>query len=297
MAKKIIEKENYFKKSGAIIHNGEPAEQPIDSAISNMAERIVKIERDLLMPAITFEHMQLQNTITFFGASRTKSPEQARIYYEEIQTRFKGKKPTDESRKLLKKAKLAIELSKYYAQAEELAKRLQEWINSYNLSAEDTFYIMTGGGPGIMEAANKGAFLAGGKTSGLTITIPDEQRRNPYVTPELGINFHYFLMRKFWLLFFAKAIVVFPGGTGTFDEFFEVFTLMKTRKTKEIFPIVLFGKSFWKKVVNFQALIDADVITEKDLDFFIYAETVDEAFKYITTSLKKRFPLRFKKTF
>ena len=167
----------------------------------------------------------------------------------------------------------------------------------YNLPPEDNFYIMTGGGPGIMEAANKGAFLAGGKTAGLTITIPDEQRRNAYVTPELGINFHYFLMRKFWLLFFAKAIVVFPGGTGTFDEFFEVFTLMKTRKTQEIFPIVLFGKTFWKKVVDFQALIDADVISENDLNFFIYVETVDEAFKYITSSLKKRLPEVFKKTY
>ena len=297
MAKKTVKKEGYFKKSSAIIHNGEPAEQPIDSAISNMAERIVKIERDLLMPAITFEHAQLQNTITFFGASRIKSPEQARMHYEELSAKYKGKKMSEEAKKLLRKAKLGIESSKYYAQAEELAKRLQEWINSYNLPPEDNFYIMTGGGPGIMEAANKGAFLAGGKTAGLTITIPDEQRRNAYVTPELGINFHYFLMRKFWLLFFAKAIVVFPGGTGTFDEFFEVFTLMKTRKTQEVFPIVLFGKTFWKKVVDFQALIDADVISENDLNFFIYVETVDEAFKYITSSLKKRLPEVFKKTY
>ena len=124
--------------------------------------------------------------------------------------------------------------------AEELARRLQEWSNCLDLPEDEKFYIMTGGGPGIMEAANKGAYKAGGTPVGATIVIPDEQKRNKYLDRGVWINFNYFLMRKFWLLFFAKALVVFPGGTGTFDEFFEVFTLMKTRKTRSYIPTVLF---------------------------------------------------------
>ncbi len=274
---------------GAIIHRGCPADQPIDSAFSSMAERIVKIQRDLLMPAITFEHAGLQNTITFFGASRIKSPEAAKRALEELKAKAKGAKASAALKRKISDAERDVRMSKYYAYAEELAMRLQEWINLRRAPDSEKLYIMTGGGPGIMEAANKGAFMAGGKTAGLTITIPDEQRQNRFVTPELGINFHYFLMRKFWLLFFAKAIVVFPGGTGTFDEFFEVFTLMKTRKTRETFPIVLFDREFWTKAVNFRHLIESDVITEKDLDFFKYVDTVDEAYDFIVSSLGRRF--------
>ncbi len=266
-----------------------PADQPIDSAFSNMSERIVKIQRDLLMPAITFDHFGIQNTITFFGASRIKSPAVADANLAEIKKRMKKvARPTRAMKDKLAAAERDKKMSKYYAMAEELAMRLQEWINLQQFSERENYYIVTGGGPGIMEAANKGAFMAGGRNLGLTITIPDEQRQNDYVTKELGINFHYFLMRKFWLLFFAKAIVVFPGGTGTFDEFFEVFTLMKTCKTHETFPIVLFDKAFWSKAVNFQHLIDSDVITANDLKFFKYVETVDEAYEFIVTGLEKR---------
>ncbi len=269
-----------------------PADQPIDSAISNMSERIVKIQRDLLMPAIVFDHFGVQNTITFFGASRIKSPEVAEANLAEIKKRAKGVSRLSQAmKKKLADAERDKRMSKYYAMAEELAMRLQEWINLKKFGERDNFYIMTGGGPGIMEAANKGAFKAGGRNLGLTITIPDEQRQNDYVTKELGINFHYFLMRKFWLLFFAKAIVVFPGGTGTFDEFFEVFTLMKTRKTHETFPIVLFDREFWQKAVNFRHLIDSDVISENDLKYFKYVESVDEAYNFIVKGLEARLKL------
>ena len=178
-------------------------------------------------------------------------------------------------------------MSKYYTQAEELARRLQEWVNCANLPEEEKYYIMTGGGPGIMEAANKGAFKAGGTTVGATITINSETR-NPYVDKSVYFNFNYFLMRKFWLLFFAKAIVVFPGGVGTFDELFEVITLIKTRKTQGKIPLVLYGRSFWKKVVNFQALVDADVISEDDLKLFTYADSVEEAYNFIIPILSKQ---------
>ncbi|MBR6389504.1 MAG: LOG family protein [Opitutales bacterium] len=264
-------------------------DQPIDSAFSNMSDRLVKIQRDLLMPAIAFDHFGIQNTITFFGASRIKPPALADANLAAVQRQMK--KSANPSASLKEKLKIALrdkKMSRYYEMAEELARRLQEWINIQKFGERDKYYIISGGGPGIMEAANKGAFKAGGRSIGLTITIPSEQRLNEYVPKELGINFHYFLMRKFWLLFFAKAIVVFPGGTGTFDEFFEVFTLMKTRKTSTVFPIVLFDREFWQNAVNFRHLIESDVITEADIKFFKYVDSVDEAYNFIIKGLEKR---------
>lgn len=263
------------------------SDQPIESVFSNMSDRLAKIQRDLLMPAITFQREGVQNTITIFGASRTKNPVAAKADLDSLKKKVKNGKPSKGLHEKIKIAERSLRMSKYYAQAEELCMRLQEWINLKDFAQDEEFFIMTGGGPGIMEAANKGAFKAGGRTVGLTITIPDEQQQNEYVTPELCINFHYFLMRKFWLLFFAKAIIVFPGGTGTFDEFFEVFTLMKTRKTREYMPVILFGREFWKKVVDFEALIESDVITENDLGFFKYADTVDEAYDFITSEIER----------
>ena len=264
-------------------------DQPIECVMSEMSERLMRIQRDLIMPAFIFENEGVQNTITFFGASRILSPEGAAQHLREVKAE-KGSGP--EYREKLRIAKNDVVMSKYYAQAEELARRLQEWSNSLDVPPDEKYFIMTGGGPGIMEAANRGAHIAGGKTIGATITIPDEQHRNDYVDRGIWINFNYFLTRKFWLLFFAKALVVFPGGTGTFDEFFEVFTLMKTRKTHGYIPIVLFGRDFWEKAVNFDVLIRANVITKKDLDFFRYAETVDEAYDFIVGEIMRTHKLK-----
>ncbi len=256
-------------------------DQPIECVFSDMSERLMRIQRDLLMPAFIFEQEKIQNTITIFGSARIKPEAVAKAEYDSLKKRKNASKET------LDAAKMAYEMSKYYTAAEELAFRLQVWSNELDLPQEDKYYIMTGGGPGIMEAANKGAYKAGGKTVGATILIPDEQRRNAYVERGVWFNFNYFLMRKFWLLFFAKALVAFPGGTGTFDEFFEVFTLMKTRKTSTYLPTVLFGRSFWEKVVDFEYMIKTDVITRKDLAFFRFAETVEEAFDFITGELTR----------
>ena len=264
------------------------ADQPIESAFSNMSERLVRIQHDLIMPAITFQREGVQNTITVFGASRIKTPAEAQKVLADLKKKAKAK-PSQALKEKIKEAERSVKMSKYYELCEELCRRLQEWVNLKNFPKNEEYYIMTGGGPGIMEAANKGAAKAGGRTVGLTISIPDEQRQNDYVSPELGIHFHYFLMRKFWLLFFAKAIVVFPGGTGTFDEFFEVFTLMKTRKTHEYIPVVLFGREFWESVVGFNALVESDVITAADLNFFRFAETVDEAFDFITSEIERLY--------
>ncbi len=260
------------------------SEQPIECVFSDMSQRLMRIMRDLLSPAFIFEKEKIQNTVTFFGSARIKSEQVAKDALEALKKRPES---TKAYREKLAAAKECVEMSKYYTAACELARRLQEWFNMLPLPEDQKFYIMTGGGPGIMEAAGKGAQMAGGIPVGATILITDEQRRNPYVDKGVWVNFHYFLMRKFWLLFFAKALVVFPGGTGTFDEFFEVFTLMKTRKTARKIPTVLFGKKFWENSVNFETLIKADVITRSDLDFFIYADTVDEAFDYITGELEK----------
>lgn len=265
-------------------------DQPIEGVFANMSERLMKIQRDLLMPAFIFENEQIQNTITVFGSARIKPESTAR---QELKDLLAEKGKGVEYREQVSKAKMAVEMSKYYTAAEELSRRLQEWSNCLDLPSCEKFYIMTGGGPGIMEAANKGAYSAGGKTVGATITIPDEQARNAYVNNSIWINFHYFLMRKFWLLFFAKALVAFPGGTGTFDEFFEVFTLMKTRKTAQHYiPTILFGRKFWESVVDFDYLVKTDVITKGDLDFFRFADTVDEACDYITSELERSMKLK-----
>lgn len=262
----------------------ESCAQPIEGLFSDMSERIMRIQRDLLMPAFIFKKENIQNTITIFGSAQIKSEEEALRRYRELSAK---KSSAPSHRAELEKAKMACEMSKFYTAAEELSRRLQEWSNSLQLAPDKSFYIITGGGPGIMEAANKGAAIAGGKTAGLTITIPSEQHRNKYAANGVWINFNYFLMRKFWLLFFSKAIVAFPGGTGTFDEFFELFTLMKTRKTEHFIPTVLFGKKFWQKAVDFEWLIKTGVIERSDLDFIFFADTVDEAFNYITTLLER----------
>jgi len=266
------------------------ADQPIECFFEDMSERLMRIQRDLIMPAFVFERAKIQNTITFFGSAQIKPEQEARANLEELEKKLsKTAKKTPDMKVRLENARMALDMSKYYTAAEDLANRLQEWSNCLNVAQEDKFYIMTGGGPGIMEAANKGAFRAGGKTAGLTIFIPDEQRRNDYVAKDAWVNFNYFLMRKFWLLFFAKALVVFPGGTGTFDEFFEVFTLMKTRKTHNYIPTVLFGSAFWNKVVDFDYWIKTGVINVSDMAFFKIVDTVDEAYEYIVKDLEKMY--------
>jgi len=280
MAKKNVRRTvPVIKKSE--VFSSDPA--PIECIFSDMSERLLKIQRDLLMPAFIFEKNKIQHTITFFGASRIKSEEVANAELAKVKKNPKAK----DYKEKLKAAKKSVAMSKYYTAAEELARRLQEWVNMSGLPEEERFHIMTGGGPCIIEAASKGAVKAGGTCVGATISIGSESP-NEYLEKGVSFNFNYFLMRKFWLLFFAKAIVVFPGGVGTFDELFEVFTLIKTRKTQGKIPMVLFGKSFWQKAVNFQTLIDADVITERDMDLIKYVDSVDEAFDYIISIIDKK---------
>jgi uncharacterized protein (TIGR00730 family) len=182
----------------------------------------------------------------------------------------------------------AVKVSNAFESCVELAKRLTEWSLKID-DPEKRFYVCSGGGPGIMEAANKGASLAGGKSIGFNISIPFEQYANEYISPEFNFQFHYFFIRKFWFTYHAKALVGFPGGFGTMDEVFELLTLIQTKKVAKKLPIVLFDKTFWNEVINFKALQEYGVISPADLELFKIFDDVDEAFEYITKQLRNLY--------
>ena len=183
-------------------------------------------------------------------------------------------------------AKRDMDMSRYYEDARTLAKRLTKWSKGLE-KGRRRFVVCTGGGPGLMEAANRGASEANGLNIGLNIFLPHEQNNNPYISSELNFEFNYFFMRKFWFTYMAKALVVFPGGFGTMDEFFELMTLLQTGKLGKKLPIVLFGASFWNEVINFDALARHGVISPEDLNLFQRLDSVDEAFECITSELNK----------
>src|SRR4051812_6692735 len=177
-------------------------------------------------------------------------------------------------------------LRRFYEEARELARLITDWSQSQPAQAR-RFVVCTGGGPGIMEAANRGAAEAGGKTIGLNIGLPMEQRPNPFITPALNFEFHYFFMRKFWFAYMAKALVVFPGGFGTLDELMEILTLTQTEKLVKKMVVVLYGTTFWKEVLNFDALVRNGMIDERDLNLFQFADDVDSAFQILKDGLTK----------
>src|SRR5258706_3835409 len=188
----------------------------------------------------------------------------------------------------LKDALIDLEMSRYYEDTIELSDRLTKW----SMGLENThrrFVICSGGGPGIMEAANKGAKKAGGKSIGLNISLPFEQELNPYISNELNFEFHYFFMRKFWFAYLAKALVIMPGGFGTIDELFEILTLVQTGKIRKKMPIVVYDKKFWDKILNFEEFLNKRLINEEDLKLFYIAETIDDAFAYLTRELSKHY--------
>lgn len=238
--------------------------------------RSLRILSEYLEPEARFEEYNIADTIVFFGSARIKSREEAEKHLDAIK-RHGGD---------LAEAERQLKMSKYYEAARTLANRLTKWSKTLEGSRR-RFVVCTGGGPGIMEAANRGASEAAGINIGLNISLPHEQHENPYVTRELGFEFHYFFMRKFWFIYLAKAMLVFPGGFGTMDEFFETLTLMQTNKLKKHVPTVLFGKSFWNDTLNLDALIEAGTIAPEDLDLFLTTDDVDEAFDYITAELTR----------
>jgi len=236
--------------------------------------RALRILAEYLEPLSRFQRQHVQDTIVFMGSARIKSREAASAMVAEAE-----RTGID-----LASARAALELSEYYEAARSLANRLTEW--SKNLADEDRrFVICTGGGPGIMEAANRGASEAKGYNVGLTISIPNEEFDNPYISRELHVHFHYFFMRKFWFIYLAKAVVLFPGGFGTLDELFEILTLVQTRKMRKRVPIILFGSKFWNEIINFEALIRYGTISSEDIDLFHLTDSLDEAYEIITREL------------
>lgn len=245
--------------------------------------RHIRVLCEFVEPSSRFRKLRVRDTIVFFGSARTLPPETAERQYETARAHLE-RDLSDASRTALAVAERAVLHATYYRDAVELAARLTHW-NKNLKNAGHHFMICSGGGPGIMEAANRGAQEAGGKSVSLNISLPFEQAGNPYQTPELAFEFHYFFVRKFWFVYLAKGFVVFPGGFGTMDELFEVLTLVQTQKSAKPMPIVLYGKKYWEEVINFQALVDWGTISPADLELFRLVDSVDEAFDYLTERL------------
>src|SRR5215470_1305354 len=242
--------------------------------------RILRILSEYSEPLSRFRREQIQDTVVFFGSARFHASDIVTAKLDEL----RAVKIGDEAQ--LKRAHAAVEMSRYYEDARKLAYMLTEW--SVKIPARRRrFVVTTGGGPGIMEAANRGAKEAGGKTIGLNINLPFEQFPNPYITPSLNFEFHYFFMRKFWFAYLAKALVIFPGGFGTFDELFEILTLAQTDKLAKKILVVIYGSDYWKKLINFQAMIDAGTINAKDLDLFKLVDSPEEGFEFLRDGLTK----------
>lgn len=238
--------------------------------------RSVRLLSEYYGPFQRFKRNNVQDTIVFFGSARLKSKEEA--------TAAIKKAPKNISKEKKKTLDTDLEMSFYYESARELSFKMTNWSKKLKYKKK-RFIVTSGGGPGIMEAANRGAAEAKGLAVGLSISLPFEASGNKWISDDLEINFHYFFMRKFWFLYLAKAIVVWPGGVGTLDEVMEALTLIQTKKLRKKIPIVLFDSHFWNKVVNWDFLVDKGVISKSDLDLFHISDTVDDAYKYLTKKI------------
>jgi uncharacterized protein (TIGR00730 family) len=245
-----------------------------EAFLNSKDARALRILAEYLEPKSRFDRHHVDDTIVFMGSARTASREQAEAALRKAEAGDGD----------LEAARMALQMSRYYEAARELAFRLTQW--SKQLDPDDKrFVVCTGGGPGIMEAANRGAAEARGMNVGLTISIPVEEFDNPYVTRELAFHFHYFFMRKFWFAYLAKAVIVFPGGFGTLDELFELLTLVQTRKLRKPMPIVVFGAEYWRQVIDFDALVRHGTINKQDLQLMHYTDSVDEAYEWVVQRL------------
>jgi hypothetical protein len=264
--------------------------------------RLMRIVAEYMEPLARFRHEHIQDTVVFFGSARFRGREEADHALELLDnTGSRDAAPSEEQPASVpdiaagkasdlqrKRAVAAVAMARYYEDARRLAQMLTRWAAKIP-SRRSRFVVTSGGGPGIMEAANRGAYEAGGKTIGMNIRLPFEQAPNPYITPALNFEFHYFFMRKLWFAYLAKALVVFPGGFGTLDEMFEILTLAQTRKLAKKITVVVYGSDYWKKVFNLDTLVDTGAISPKDLDLFKYADTPEEAFEMLRDGLTENY--------
>lgn len=245
--------------------------------------RILRILSEYNEPLARFRREQIQDTVVFFGSARFHS----RMITEQNLVALSDLQLSNDQQELRKKRALAaVDMARYYEEARRLAFLLSEW--SVQIPARRRrFVVTTGGGPGIMEAANLGAKEAGAKTVGLNIHLPFEQTPNPYITPSLNFEFHYFFMRKFWFAYLAKALVIFPGGFGTLDELFEILTLAQTQKLAKKILVVIYGSEYWNRMINFQTMLDAGTISPEDLELFKIVDSPEEGFEFLRDGLTK----------
>jgi uncharacterized protein (TIGR00730 family) len=267
--------------------------------------RAIRIVSEYLEPLARFRREHIQDTVVFFGSARFRGREEADQALELLDnTGSSQPAPSAEqpasvpqivegtaSNLQRKRAVAAVEMARYYEDARRLAQLLTHWAKAIP-SQRHRFVVTSGGGPGIMEAANRGAYEAGGKTIGLNIRLPFEQAPNPYITPSLNFEFHYFFMRKLWFAYLAKALVVFPGGFGTLDEMFEILTLMQTQKLAKKITVVIYGSEYWKRVFNLDALVDTGAISPKDIELFQFVDTPEQAFAALKQGLTDNYLAR-----
>lgn len=247
--------------------------------------RPVRVLSEYLDPLARLRREGVGDTIVMFGSARIIPGDHARARLERLE-RSRKKRMTPELRARLREARTALEMSRYYEEARQLARRITSWALTLG-ERPRRFVVCSGGGPGIMEAANRGAAEAGGKSIGLSIELPHEQRPNRYITPELSFNFHYFFMRKLWFAQLAKALIVFPGGFGTMDELWEMLTLVQTGKVPSSNLILIYGRRYWDQVLDWRAMLRWGTINEREYNLLEFADTVDQAFARVRANLEK----------
>jgi uncharacterized protein (TIGR00730 family) len=253
--------------------------------------RLIRILSEYLEPASRLKWQRVKDTIVFFGSARVEPRDVAQKRLQDLQAQAQdGGAKYKPSKEEIERAERALLLSRYYEDASMLAQLVVRWAKTLSGSMK-RLMVCSGGGPGIMEAANRGAKEAGGQSIGLSISLPMEQRINPYVPEELSFEFHYFFMRKFWFVYPAKALVIFPGGFGTLDEAFEVLTLSQTKKLKKKMPVLIYGSEYWNKIIDFDAMLHWGTISPEDRGLIHYSDDPYEAFDCLKRELTKIYKL------
>jgi uncharacterized protein (TIGR00730 family) len=250
--------------------------------------RVIRMLSEFLESQRRFRWAKVRDTIVFFGSARLRPRAQAKKELRMLRAQAaKSRRVSRKMRDALREAEVRVDMSRYYEDTVELARLMTQW--SKRLANPNRFVVCSGGGPGIMEAANKGACMARGKSIGLNISLPFEQFANPYISEALNFEFHYFFMRKFWFVYPAKALVVFPGGFGTMDELMELLTLLQTDKIKKKVAVVVYGTEYWNRIINFEEMVNHGVISQEDLDLFKFLDTPEDAFEYLKQFLTREY--------
>ena len=253
--------------------------------MESLGARPLRILAEYLDPLARLRREKVADTIVMFGSARIHSRERTREELKELLHRARGRR-TAEWRDRIRLAKSHVEMSRYYEEARELSRRITSWSMTLGVHPK-RFVICSGGGPGIMEAANRGAIDAGGSSIGLSIQLPHEQRPNPYITEELNFCFHYFFMRKLWFAQMAKALIVFPGGFGTMDELWEMLTLLQTGKLSSHHMILIYGRKYWDKVLNWRHMVRTGMISEREYKLLEFSDNVDDAFDRVRAQMEE----------